>query len=256
MATAVTNQTYSNNGGNNMNEKVVKPKIHIDTEPFVSTLKSRMTTTLDLAGEINQIFRPIFSDYEGCTITPDNAGMLHVELFFKDKGKLDANDKRIKNLESAVTPNKAASPIDRIYAMNARNRNKAYVITEDTKEVLSNFIPSNKKDKDGNKVIEWKNIVTEVTEPTQYGYQVYVKISGIDITEILKEKYGDKVDGDEGAKVHYGVTVNRSLSAAVLPGTMASKYLITITQLNVKEVKRIYDDAGMGPIHGNIPIIR
>lgn len=246
MCTAVTNQNYINGGKLNMNENV-KPKVQIDVESFNSTTKSKLTTTLELAGEINQIFRPIFADYEGCTLMPDNMGNLQATLYFKDKGQLDPNDKRIKNLESAINPSKGSSPMDKINALNARNRNKAYTITEDTKAVLEEFVL--RKDRNGK--VNWKEITAEVTEQNQYNYQIYVKISGIDILSILKAKYGSKVDG---SPVQYAILFNKPL--ATMPGVVATNYLITITQLDVREVENLCKNIGMMPTQGNLPIIR
>ena len=250
VSTAVTNQNNLNGGNLNMNE-TVKPKVQIDTEVFSSTTKSKLTTTLDLAGEINQIFRPIFADYEGCTLMPDNMGNLQATLYFKDKGAItDPADKRIKNLESAVAPTKGASPIDKINALNARNRNKAYTLTEETKQVLEEFIL--KRSRDGK--VNWKEITAEVTEQSHYGYQIYVKVSGIDIISILRAKYGNKSEGEKGSPVQYAILFNKPLSP--MPGVAATNYLITITQLDVREVETLCKNVGMMPVQGNIPIIR
>ena len=56
----------------------------VEAIEFPNTMETALTTTLSLAQTINDLFRPIFVDYEGSSIQTDpTTGRFLVSLFFK-----------------------------------------------------------------------------------------------------------------------------------------------------------------------------
>ena len=221
-----------------------------ETQEFDSLLKSKITTTFDLAKTINGLFRPIFSDYEGCLIAPDQFGVLQLSLYFKDKG--DPGTSQIKNLESVIQKADKSDAMARIRNINRMNSSQKYDLSDLTKEALSEFMfgynPNN------NQKINWKQHVTELTERQQYNaYSVYVRVSGLDIMKVIKKIYGNKLEN--GSYIDYQATIIKP-TVANNAGGVNSNFLINISQLDTKQVEKLCMEVGMVPTVGAIQFIR
>lgn len=219
--------------------------IDIEQMEFGGTLKTELTTTLDLANLVNSIFKPIFHDYVGCVILPNQFGQsLELSLFFKDKGV--PTNGSVKNLVNAVDANtRGASPMDRIRNMNIRNSNKVYSLTDETKEALSEFIFSRPGQN-----INWNQLVYEVAEQSFNGHQIYVKVCGLDLLKILRKVYGKR---NNGSYNDYSINIIKPLMQV---SNMDSNYLVSILQLDTKRVEELCKKIGMMPAQGNIAMVR
>ena len=228
----------------NSNAKVedqkVIARIEIEPIPFDGLLKSKIISTIDLSKLVNSVFRNALADYEGSIILPMQNGQFDCTLYFKDRGPIRGQSDQIKNLVSITGPNRGVSAVDRITAFNNRTSNKLYSLTEETKQILSEFM-SVKKGQN----INWNQHVFEQTEQTYNANIVYVKVCNIDIIKILKKIYGGKVAGDY---CDYNITIIRP--------TGLNNYLISIQQLDTKEVEKLAQSVGIIQTGNSIAMIR
>lgn len=250
----MTNFNQSKNYNNNRGEKGQQQapqkqealRINIEPLEFDGVMKSKLTTTIALSKTINQLFRPIFTDYEGCIIAPDQFGQLQAALYFKDKG-MNGREDSIKTLIPVTERVQGTSAIDRITRMNLRNSSKSYDVSKDTKEILSEFIYTR-----GNSKVNWNQHIVEQTEQAYNGYSIYVKIIGIDIVRLVRKIYGGKING---SRIDYNISVVKPIGMDMTGGANQN-YLINIQQLDSREVERLASEIGVVPVQGNIPMVR
>lgn len=230
------------NNNNNANEPL---RLVTEPQPFDGVMKSKLTTTLALSKIVNQLFRPVFSDYEGCIIAPDAYGQLQVALYFKDKGMTGSDDK-VKSLIPVIERVKGTSAIDRIMQMNLRNSSKAYDLSKDTKDILSEFIYTR-----GNAKVNWNQHVLEQTERQYNGQIIYVKVVGLDLVRLVRKIYGGKIDG---SRIDYNISIIKPIGADVQG--INQNFLINIQQLDSKEVERLANEIGIVPQVGTVQMVR
>lgn len=244
------NRNYNNNrGGNNngnANQKAEPIRLNVEPLEFDGVMKSKLTTTISLSKTINQLFRPVFVDYEGCIIAPDQFGQLQVALYFKDKGQAMREDS-IKTLVPVTERVQGSSAIDRIMKMNLRNSSKSYDISKETKDILSEFIYTR-----GNAKVNWNQHIVEQTERNYNGYSIYVKMIGLDLVRLVRKIYGAKIDG---SRIDYNISIVKPIGMDVTGGANQN-YLINIQQLDSKEVERLASEIGVVPVQGNIQMVR
>lgn len=253
-----TQERYQNNfrkGGNNRpqetqanNKREEKEPLRINVEPeeFESVSKGKLITVTKLATKVNEIFRPVLAGYEGCTVIPDNYGGLEVALFFKDTGNMHTD--KLKCIESVINNNHSGTIASRINNMNLRNRNKRYQLTNECKEVLTPFV----KPQQGGK-INWNELVTEETSQDFSGYAqyvIYVRVK-VDLMRIIRAIWG----GRKG-KTNYEYLVNIVKPLGFANSGLSTDWLLSIQQLDVKEIQQVASEVGLVPSTGSLPIIR
>jgi len=221
-------------------EQKVMARIEIEPIPFDGLLKSKIISTIELSKLVNSVFKNAMADYEGCIILPAQNGQFDCTLYFKDHGPIRGQGDQIKNLISITGPNRGVSAVDRITAFNNRTSNKLYSLSEETKQILSEFMAVRKDQK-----INWNQHVFEQAEATYNANIVYLKVCGIDIVKILKKIYGGKIDGD---RCDYNITLMRP--------TGMNNYLISIQQLDTKEVEKLALSVGIIQTGNSIAMIR
>lgn len=231
---------------NQQNTQEEPLRIEVTPAKFDGLIKSKVITTIGLGKLVWNLFKPVFPDYEGCVIVPDQHGQLQLTLYFKDKGKLSD-----PNLVKAVTPigasqDRTNTALERISSLNLRLSANKFELTKDAKEILSEFywIRNNGK-------VNWKQVVSEVKSQDYNGYSVHLKVTGLDINRILRKIYGSKVDGN---RVDYQLSIIRAVSSD-MSGTLQN-YLISIQQLDIKEVESLAREVGAIPVHGTIPMLK
>lgn len=238
------------NYGLNQNQKEennYEPMVlNVEQQEFDGLLKTKLTTTTDVAKMVNRLFKPVFSDWEGCLVLPNNAGGFDTFLYFKENGVNDGN--KLKALEHVVQSNtNNLTMSQRIQNLNLRYKNKTYELSRDAKDILKEFMPQEKNGK-----VKWNNFVVEKTQQEYNGYSVHVQITGVDIMKIIRKIYGAQVDGK---RTDYTMKVERGIGVVNQQGLFAN-YLVTIMQLDVREVEKIAQSVGMIPLAGNIPMVK
>lgn len=255
----INNNTNNTMGGSNnmlnygLNQNQKKEEnnyepmvLNVEQQEFDGLLKTKLTTTTDVAKMVNRLFKPVFSDWEGCLILPNNAGGFDTFLYFKENGVKDPN--KLTALEHVVQANtNNLTMSQRIQNLNLRYKNKTYELSRDAKDILKEFMPQEKNGK-----VKWNNFVVEKTQQEYNGYSVHVQITGVDIMKIIRKIYGAQVDGK---RTDYTMKVERGIGVVNQQGFFAN-YLVTIMQLDVREVEKIAQSVGMIPLAGNIPMVK
>lgn len=225
-----------------------------EPEKFRGILKSDVTTTEKLGKKINKLFDTVFSDYQGCSIMPDNfTGMLQINLFFREN--LNPDPDKYKAFNQAGTIVDRSTPlIQKINIINKRNTNKKYEISEEAKQLLTEFYSIR-----GGKAPDWRQVVLEECEPANMGTVIYNKVIGMDLNKIVRKLFGGKEmhAGNKCDRIDYQVTCMKPL---INPGmaNMAPvnlNYQISIQQLNSSLVNELANEVGIIPSVGKIPMI-
>ena len=218
-----------------------KLKLNIAERPeFDGILKTKLTTTQDLCKEINGLFSQALGDYEGCMIEPDmtNYGAFILKVYFNYRGETNDQDK-VKCLEKigAVQGN---SVYDRLNKFNLTQTSKLYTLTDNAKDILEDFIVTN------NNKVDWNRVAVEFTDGSVYGagQRIYTMVQ-LDIKKVIKKMYGTKLP--DGGYADYMISNIRPLSQFTNGGPAASNFLISIAQLDSKQVETICAKIGVIP---------
>lgn len=209
-----------------------KPGIYVkEHASFQTTLETNLTTTNKLCALINEFFRPVFCDYEGCFIAPNPDGSLGLVIYFKDKGQ--AAEDQIKNLKLyGVSTEKSSNVMDRIRNINATNsQRRAFEVTSNTKDALIRFYD--------NPNVNWGKVIYECTSNNNnYNnqYNILVAVSGISVNRVLTTIFGNKDENNDN--VQYDAKIMRPLSGSF-------NYIISIMRLNNTDLEKFASELGM-----------
>ena len=209
---------------------------------FNATLHTMPVTTNDLCNMVNEFFSSTLTDYEGCIIEETNNPMapfsLKIYLFTTKEVQPEAGKIKCLNL---ISEQKAESAFDRMMNFNIAQRNKIYLLTDDAKEVLSDFVTP----APGQKKIDWNKITYEFVDSSVpgRGYKTYMGLY-LDIIKFLKFVYGSKYNG---SFVDYQVVKIRPLPVGTdqpWNNAMIPNYLIGILRLEGANLKAIANKLG------------
>lgn len=248
----------NNNGANYNNNNAQQPQrepLRIEVEkpiPFNGELKSKMTTTVELSKNINNLFK-IFDDFEGSIVVPDMYGQLQVMLYFKDRGNIAMGEGKTRCIEPVGMNNNrpGIGMFSQIQNLQTRYAQRKYQLTQDAKDIFSEFINI----RPGSK-INWNQFVKEITEQTgYYSTAITVEVAGLDIIKLIRKMYGARVP-DSKARLDYNINLIKPFGIDMNSGAMSTNYLIAIQQLNSKEVEKLAQEMGLVPSCGTIPMIR
>ena len=244
----MANQQYQNNGG----ETREKYRLEVEPGEFGGTMKTELTTTNNLTKVIYDLFSGVNNDFEGCAldVNPMN-NQLQLTLYFKEK---PVNPNKLKNLVNIANnvAGRNAKPMDRITSMNIRQQNRVYELSEETKEMLEEFIDAPVQ-KDGSRKINWRQVAFEKTERNQYaGNSIYVAVTGLNLNRVLKKMYGGK--NEDGDRVDYNTTIIAPITNNF--SSQTQNFLISIIQLNDKAVQNLCKEIGFATNQSSIPMFR
>lgn len=225
-----------------------KFRIKIDQHaPFDGVADLAYVTTNEFLAMTSDVFRDVFADYEGCILETGQNGEPVVSLLF-NHGKYGEKDAVC--VERAGGKATGSSIIDR-----TRNRDRQltegdrYIITEDGKDAIMPLLTA-KCYNNGNP--NWKVIVGEFQDRNVYNYYQptqlpqYTKIYGISLNRLCGLLFGEK-DGDEF--VEYSVNIATSIMPKMTANmSMNPSYLLAVTKVSQKEIKKIYEKLGFGNI--------
>ncbi|MGL5749328.1 MAG: hypothetical protein ACRCXT_02285 [Paraclostridium sp.] len=256
-------------GGSNMNNKQQNQEqedlvLQVEQQEFDGLFKTKITTVTELGKLINRMVKPAIIDCEGCLVIPNQMGDFDTILYFKPSPSVDYNniqeDGPIVGLQPVYNTAKQLTPGQRLTALTARQKNKTFNISEDAKSILNEFMSNRVRNKKG--VVDWNKCVSEKTNSYYGSYSIYVQISGLDVKAFLKKYYGNTLfDIDEDGKVtnkrpcEYSISILRGLGMP-MQGNMYNDYLISIMQLDGREMENVARKAGMVPLTNDIPMIK
>lgn len=226
-------------------KNVVELKIK-DKVSFPGTLKTDLTTSAKLCELVGEFLLPVFPDYDGAYIQLVN-GQFQVSVYFRDKiadnQLAEGQFKAVRNVLGDKT-GRSDSIMDRIRNMNAVNGSKNITLTDEVKSALEPYMV-----KVGNSQLNWNQCCAEVAENTYGGQYIYMKVTGLDLTKIIREVYGSKikVDGVDHL-VDYAIQPVRPINGV---GNDVN-YLVNVMQLDNMEVARLCNSVGIIPTQGQI----
>lgn len=247
-------------------------RIEVQPEPFDGTLKSKYVTSQDLSDMVNSVFKTTMHDYYGCAILPvesvnfalgnqlqggkmtyqpSSSSNLVLLLYFIDKGEAPA-----QSYKCIRTPEVGNNMVARMNAISFNRSNRTYILTEEAKSILTPFVEDSHNN---NGKIRWEDISAEVNESSgvgniAYGSRICVSVR-IDLLKVIKEVYKTKI-GDH--YMDYAVSLIRPL-VGINPspyGNVSSNFIVSITQLDNKEVENLCKKVGMVANQSNLYMIR
>lgn len=235
-------------------KKEVREKFEINFEEhpsFNGIASTAYITSNELLKLTSELFKAVFADYEGAILELNNGGGEPTVSLLFNHGKYEEN--AIVACELANGKASGSAVIDR-----TRNRDRQmmegdrYYITQDGKDVIETILTSRLYN-NGNP--NWKLLVGEYQERnmyTMYNYQAapqYTKIGGISLARLCGLIYGTKEADD---RFEYDVRITSPVTPYQMNGTTTTNYLLTITKVSTKEISKVYERLGFGPMNGNI----
>lgn len=256
----------------------------LETINFPSTMDGAILTTKDASKYVNAFFSRIFSDYAGCiiridqTINPEDpqsqlkmAHPVQVDLYFKatptgeNEGAIRAF--RLageKDSKDEATPAGSMGYTNKITSWNAAiTENKVTCITQEAVDIMYDLLwyelRRNIPEKNINaKIYNDRGISVEtcINNSGMPSYQndnnkiVYGVIRYVDINEVFKLIFGDKVDD---AKVFYQINPIKPIIQFMvgMAGNIGEqKWLLYLNRLNDKSMRNILSELGSGPAMG------
>ena len=244
-----------NNNQNNATENTNKDNLRIEVKtpiPFHPELSVKTYKSQIIADEIiNPIFNSTFKDYKGCMINVEGNGPMTrctVDLFFV-KGKV--SDAPYEALEQ-IGVKKGTDTLSRIQRVNQlSSRNKIYQLTDNAKELLSEFmINKNKKGE-----IDWNQSDVESEGVTETGMrQATGKVLRLDLNIIVRKAFGYR--NSTGSKTYFNVTpLRRLVPYNQMPGApLSNDWLLRIECLDSNATEDTLKMLGNGAFANGIPM--
>lgn len=239
--TNVAAKLHQNDGRNNDNNNETndgKQEIRLDFErsEFIGDVSTKKIHSLDLSQEINEVLNTVLFDYHGCTVAARADNSIAITLYFSDnKGTPGEDEFKCLDYSNLVSSRKQ-SPISRINAWNARNKNKVYSLTNECKQLLSDFMYTNNNGK-----IEWGKNVREVFE----NGRTFVAVDGFDIIKFLKKKYGTKAK-DKSGRIEYSARVAAKFNERM--------FIIEIGRVDTTDIMTLAMKTGLLPMQNSLNI--
>jgi len=234
------------------NEEDVYKLVTTKFAQFDSSGEYMITTTKDLAGTINSLFKPAFADYFGCNLVPaimaNSVPVVVPYLYFKVLPDEQYRDDEVYAFKSIRAAKKSSSmgvveTLTRMNAFNGNPMNNSVLITKEAKDVFTEFVPTS-----GNQKIEWdKNYHVKQMGDT------FAYIKNVDIVPIIKKLYG--AQDSEGKPAVYSVLPQNPITTgnqnmmnpymASQQGGFPNNWIINILKLNEGALTRAAESAGM-----------
>ena len=222
-------------------EAAVQKHLEIsENAEFDAALLTKLTTTNDLCNMVNEFFGQAITDYEGCIIEPTQNPMapFSLKVYFKRPTNMQSVEGKLDVLE-IISQARPESAFDRMMNFNIAQRNKIYNLTEDGKEVLSDFISL----APGQKKVDWNKVSYEFTDASVPG-RGSIPYMGVylDLLKFIKYLYGAKCE--EGYCEYQVINVRPLGNGLANNNTMIPNYLVAILRLNSDNVKTVANKLG------------
>lgn len=220
--------------------------------PFKYDAQASILTSTALGSAINEYFRAVFADYDGCKILSGPKGP-SLSLCYKHI----PSDRRDPELHYAVelsTARKTSNnTLDRIRAKDyAVQYGDRYSLTKDGEDIIKPLLLRTCYSPNGK--VNWGSVLAETSEPV-YGNSMYglrteqfTQVNGIDINSVCSILYGKK--DTNGDAVVYEVSLRGALNAGgPAMGNFANQILILwINRINCDKLQETYASLGLGSV--------
>lgn len=240
--------------GSNLVKKEEEYRIKVKPIAFESTIDATSLTTIDIASQINAMFRGVYRDYEGCTLSLDTfTNRWKATIYFCENANA-TKEGTVANIEPLSSKAKSnASMEQRIGSVSSLLSNVHYKLTKETEESLSKyFMPHEKNKKTGQP--NWRVLMGETREQVGYGYNnsaIYVIVNGLDVLSLLKDIYGWQ--NEEGHNVDYWLQAVRPITQYI---QSTPNMLFTLQRVDCMKVEAMLSKIGAVPAMGRLQIIK
>lgn len=242
-------------------EKVVEEKASLKLPPveFPGQAKCLYISTLELADKIGSIFAPVFENYSGCKIlinrnnaedsTPIIAqtipfGCLYVNLYFKEGVK---NPGGIKNLTRRFETKSDDLGVRLENVLGGRS-NRIYEVTEDTMDILTEFLPNPKSPRWDDRIVE-RGVQQSAFLPRE---EVVVCIYGLSLDALISKLYGRVFTEEDGTRTEFDYSIVPIKQVV----SQREEYVLQITQLDRKIIRDLSRSLGVNliqqPVNYNV----
>lgn len=252
----------SSSNASNKEGKREKAVLNIkEYEKFPNLVDCAYVNLVDVMESVSKLFSGIFKDFSGCMIKPYPQGPgFNVELYFSMPVDAAILNSGLPSAFEPITLNpqtKNNSPILTAYEnMNIRANKKIYNITDDGRDLLSEFFPNNlrKRQQDGFGEPDWNKWTAEVPADNSFNASIYAIVRGLDLHRILSKIYGEK--DENGQYYQYQVLPIKPIASNPMfaPTQSNIDWLVSIQRLGMKELDKLARKAGLINSNG-IPMI-
>ena len=185
-----------NGNGNNTNPnqkpRELTQRINVKPAKMESLCANKLATTADLNQMVYRLFKTSCPEFEGCDIQVGQQGIT-CDIFLSEVSEsLFGEGSKIKLIQRRGTSKKDSS-YSEIERYNNRNRRSSiYELTEGGKDALSEFVDYSAYTNRQQNRVDWKKLVTEVSESDWYGRnRIYVKVR-ISLERVLGKIYANR----------------------------------------------------------------
>lgn len=236
---------------------------------FNTTIERSLTTTTELAMQINEVFKAIFSDWYGSEVKVDGNNNLIAVFTFKAAPGQVADDKRAFLPISDMRERSSNKMLDRIMSINMMNASNHHnmEITPYGAELLYDVMSFHMKNNiKVNPVDIVRPYVGETFENVGYGtaQNIYNTVIGIDIYKVLGVVFGTRKTSNPGDHYIYNIRAMRPVDYDVIMQCMTNNGIVTPPSANyILEIERMTNNRfrsamaklGKTPIPGAITAI-
>ena len=254
------------------NDKLNDFKLEISGAKFEPILDSKFMLAKEFGEIVSNIFKNVFVDWEGCTITDiKGMGLMSLNFFFNhaEYPEVEGKVRAITRNMDTGTQNSVLSGIRRFN--NVTTNGDRYYLTDVAQQCFREFLLDNVgglRGQHGNP--NWAKAVSEVADQSQRNFQAYGQIptqqytvlSFIDPSKVATAIYGEE-DEEGGAKWCYLVTPMNPLPAVNQMGQMVqaiptdpANRVLRIDRVSATELNKLATKFGLGNIGNGLNIIR
>lgn len=251
---------------NTTNESESKNKIEIAVSPidFKAITDTMYLTSREFCEMVTGIFRSVFADFEGSTISGiPNTPFITVNLFFNHKDYTGTEMPIACSKDGNINAKGETLRMIRRYN-NQINNGDRYFLVPEAQEALKPFLMDNVAIYDKNHNVNWGKVVSEVADNSSnffYGVPTrlqYTKVSYIDPGKIAAMIYGTD-SSEEGSKWAYGVRVASSTTTfnnMSIGNANGGAWTLGIDRVSAKELEKLASRFGLTNLGNGLGIVR
>ena len=226
-------------------------KIRLDDHPKFNPISdSKYLTSVEFCEIVSNLFRDVFSDWEGCKMVPmQGANVLQMLFFFNHKEFNDPNKYRgcTRDDENRTKSGTLAALRHRDHLLT---NGDSYHLTEDGMSSMRDFLFDNANIFAKNGDVIWKKVVSETTDYQAQGFgqpiaQQLTQIAWIDPVKVATLIFGENDEKGGEPNWVYNIRVLRSMPSAnysygmYVGNNQPQNYLLAIDRISGEETKKL-----------------
>lgn len=246
--------------------KEEKKMLHIVNDTplkFETTVEKMLTTSTELAMMINEVFKPMMSDWYGSEIIIGNNGELIVNFTFKSITNGD-NTRRVFLPINQATEKSSNQTLDRFMSVNLMNAAKSRnmeITSYGIEMMLDVMLPHVKQKIKADNVNTIRPFIGETYESAgMYStvQNIYNTVTGIDINRVLNVVFGARESSNAGDHFIYKARALRPVDMAMMQyayNKPSVNYIVEIERMTNNKYNNAMLKIGKTPMPGTITAI-